>query len=272
VASTGNEVYFPQNDTPLSAAEVSAFSADPLFNFATGEPVVRAMESDLPDLSTPSIPTLTPQAQANALSRSIAWTEILLEHLVDPTIVASTDLVFSMPSRRYYTAMDYGTMQPVSNNNTHGDTSALYFIDAGTYLDLPFECQKIETWSANDRAGNLLRYLWPIAVGGYLIRPPLSICGAVGVRQTLRSGIDFSPSRTLGASVTRTELPRTNEASDGSITVTTWPKYEPTYPQGLPAIGRSFMRAENSNARDGVSGTFGATHSGRIVEPGIAPR
>jgi hypothetical protein len=273
VASTGNGLYFPQSETLLRAAEVAAFSADPLFKFAAGAPIVAATESDLPDLSTPSIPGFAPQAQANALSHTMAWTEMLLEYLVDPAIGAATDLVFSMPSRRYYTAMDYEKMQPVSNRSTHGEASAVYFVDAEEYPRVPFECQKIETWMVNDRAGNPLRYYGGIVFTGSP-PPALLICGAVSVMQTLYSEADFSPSRTLSASVTRTGLPQTDEASDGQITVNTgpWLGQGPSYPQGLPAIGRSFMKAENPNARQGVSGTFGGTFSGRIVQPGAAPQ
>jgi len=44
--------------------------------------------------------------QATALSDAMATTQVAVEYLTDPAIHASTDWVFSAPTRRYYAAVD----------------------------------------------------------------------------------------------------------------------------------------------------------------------
>lgn len=52
-AGTGNNVFFPQTAAPLTAADVTSYTADPLYNFANGGPIVVPTSRNLPDLSTP---------------------------------------------------------------------------------------------------------------------------------------------------------------------------------------------------------------------------
>jgi hypothetical protein len=282
VASSGNQIYFPQKDKPLNGNEVAAFSADPLFNRDGGAPVIAAAESDLPDLSTPLISNWTPQAQANALSHTLAWTGLSLEHIVSPAISAATDFVLSMPTRRYYRAMKYATMQPVSNADTHGVSSAVYFknttllrsYSSGYYPDFVpidlsgFECEPLGDPFAVDRDATWLTWDGIVITGTPI--PFDTACGAVGIVHVISGTAPPPPSSPLYASVTYTVSQ--GMARDGQYIYyhSDWTG-QPEVSYGTPMIARSFMRAENMNARPGVSGSYGASFPGHIVRRGAPP-
>lgn len=152
VAATGgtglaNVVFSPQSDDP--ATNVNAQTADPLLrseqiwksNAATGglaafgtangtagtpgaspaaataTPVIAASFYDLPDLSTPYLGgTTTPIAQARALTVALAAKSVTNEYLTTTSIAATTDWVFSSPTRRYNVAMNYAYTSAVGGD------------------------------------------------------------------------------------------------------------------------------------------------------------
>ena len=123
----GNVVYWPQTDALVDPAspsittlEVEKFSADPIFRtldvYTAGTSgvatkatagAIRASYYDLPDMSTPYIVAATALTQAKSLTNSLATKSIRNEFLTDTTIAASTDWLFSLPTRRYSVAFDY---------------------------------------------------------------------------------------------------------------------------------------------------------------------
>ena len=130
--STGNNVFFPQTAVPLTGVEVANYTSDPLYNFAIGGPIVVPTSLSLPDLSTPyTAAATTPQEQATDLSFEIAAQESFVEYLTDQTIQASTDWVLSMPTQRYHLAVDYRGPTLVTNRDTFGDATAVYFAPRG---------------------------------------------------------------------------------------------------------------------------------------------
>jgi hypothetical protein len=286
MASTGNQIYFPQKNTLLSAPDVAALSADPLFNRTAGTPVIAATESDLPDLSTPSISNWAPQAQANALSHAIAWDEVSLEYLIEPGILATTDFALSMPTRRYYRAMDYATMRPVRNKDTHGISSAVYFDYAYApspveyyrdfYSDrlLTLDCFEMSDPRAFDRDASPFSMGDDIVITG-AVPTYDTACGSVGVIHVMRAQDTKSPpssSLPLYASVTYTlghYVPRDGQYIFTNRGGRVW--WQPKSYYGTPAITRSFMRAENLDVRPGVSGTFGVSVAGRIAQRSAPP-
>jgi hypothetical protein len=124
-----NNLYSPQIGTALTQANVTAWSADPLFLKADTEtvvfnatsgtlvaatgvaPVFAAGYYDLPDLSTALDATITATAAATQIQTITdvlaARSSILNEYAVESAISGSTDWVFSMPTRRYSVAMAY---------------------------------------------------------------------------------------------------------------------------------------------------------------------
>jgi len=131
-AAAGNIVFFPQMNVPYNvagvAASVDAFTADPLlqttntnivrFNGVDGSrlngsgvPYITPQFSDLPDLSTPYVANNTtavsPRTFAHAVTTLLASTSTVNEYMTTASIGATTDWVFSMPTRRYSIAMNY---------------------------------------------------------------------------------------------------------------------------------------------------------------------
>lgn len=76
-----------------------AQTADSVFNTATGN--VTMYEFDLPDLSTP-YGTADTTAQLAELQTAFAKASVVTEYATDDAILASTDVVLSQPTRRYY--------------------------------------------------------------------------------------------------------------------------------------------------------------------------
>nr|WP_295941533.1 cell surface protein [uncultured Acidovorax sp.] len=145
-----NVVFFPQADD--AAGDVDALTADPLLRrtqiykstAATGalasygitnagtatvpapsgastSPIISASFYDLPDLSTPytaanSAANFPPIAQAKALTTALAAKSVTNEYLTTTSIAATTDWVFSSPTRRYNVAMNYGYTSPVGGD------------------------------------------------------------------------------------------------------------------------------------------------------------
>jgi len=76
-----------------------AQTADSVFDTATGD--VTMYEFDLPDLSTP-YGAATAAAQLAELQTALAKASVVTEYATDDSILASTDVVLSQPTRRYY--------------------------------------------------------------------------------------------------------------------------------------------------------------------------
>lgn len=83
---------------PLIAFDATT-TADSVFNTATGN--VRMYEFDLPDLSTP-YGTANVTAQLAELQGILQKASVVTEYATDDSILASTDVVLSQPTRRYY--------------------------------------------------------------------------------------------------------------------------------------------------------------------------
>jgi len=133
-APNANVVFFPQSDA--SAGNVDALTADPLMQTAggnifrfdpatgtvaagSGTPMIPASFYDLPDLSTPYLALAapnTPFTHAEALTAQLAAKSVINEYLTTTSIAATTDWVFSMPTRRYNVAMNYAYNSPVGGD------------------------------------------------------------------------------------------------------------------------------------------------------------
>ena len=140
VAGSGNLVFFPQTaDAPsfaTSAAGVSGFTADPLLQsagFATS-----VANYDFPDLSTPyttaaAIDAAATAAQATNLAAALATTSVVNEYLTGGVADFATDWVFSMPTRRYATALNYAA--PAATRLLFNAGVTAHFTAANTALN-----------------------------------------------------------------------------------------------------------------------------------------
>ena len=140
----GNFVAFPQNDT-IKIATPEKFTADPSLvskGFAgttkdvtgkwltadeTKAAVIEAIALDFPDLSTPYYAPAAAQAaidQAANLTQALAVSSITNQYAKDASIIAKTDWVFSMPTRRYAIAANYAAASTATVANTADATKA----------------------------------------------------------------------------------------------------------------------------------------------------
>ncbi len=266
-ASTGNNVYFPQTTVPLTGAEVAGYTSDPLYNFAKGGPIVAPASLNLPDLSTPYTSGVgSPQDQATELSFDIAAQETVVEYLTATSIQASTDWVVSMPTWRYHAAVDYGGPRLITNRDTFGDASAVYFTSINSDVSAAGQpCYSSGTRffiAAFNREG-------ASTMGELMLGIPetlFTFCGMVSVVSV--DGQTGPSSPTLQASATRTRIQPPFAGTDG-MALFGWQNFEGS--KGLPVLMRQFARAVNGAVSPGVSGTFGAASAGRTTRPGVRP-
>ena len=244
VLAKGNVVYFPQVSTNINATTAGLYTADPLLQGAT--PVVKGALYDLPDMSTPYTGAGTPSQQAIDLTAAIAATSVMNEYWTDPSIHAATDWVFSMPTRRYAVAVNYGAVGgPAMVQNT---SNGNYFDkDVNLQLNGDQICVKDITPSVWDREERQ-----PAAPDDVVISPstpgaPVLFCGETSVLTFNQAGA--AASGVLSATVAVKDI---GVYQDGWLKLNT-PGAVAT---GLPILGQAFVAAFNPALPDGTSGNF----------------
>lgn len=269
--TSGNLVYWPQNET-FVVGETRGYTADPLLagNLTAVPavvPAIKALNQDLPDMSTPyagNVTTVVPGAattyntaagygavtdnwaavkQASVLTAALAAVSVSNEFFTDSatvTIGAATDWVFSMPTRRYNVAFDYAAGARVYTDYTLSYTAVAavpanvnYFTAANTAVQSRVVCVDGITPVSYNREET--------TVSSVTFSPSASpvFCGEVGVwgiNQTAPTA-----SAVLGASVAVRGADATY--SEGWMRVAT-PGLGGI---GLPVVGASFTKA-SSNA------------------------
>jgi len=276
---TGLNVFWPQTATALTPQQISDNTSDAAF--LSG--LVQAASYDLPDLSTPyTSGNADPTLQANALSHALAVRKVAGEYLSDPTISATTDWVVSMPTRRYYVAVDYSATDPEDAllSTRLVDPNAVYFSKKGATLDGGFAdgnavmgnasnggksyqiCVKVNSVKFYNREELSPSSSGIVVSPGQPTEPP-SLCGEVSV-----VGIN-SPNSPLNASVARSNLSLPGGLVDGWGNLVA-DNVVSSVSLGLPLVVRQFVKATNPAVSAGVSGTFGATWAGRRLIAGTA--
>jgi len=263
VPGAGNLVWFPQTASPASTP-VNNFTADPLLT--TG--VVQAAMFDLPDLSTPystagftlisGSASAFPILQAFNLSSALATKAVVNEYITDPSIVATTDWVFSMTTRRYNVAANYtaaATARRVftdySTVTLSGSALSNFFDATNTALD-PTDTNKICVLIG---APNIYdRSEQTPAGAGFVISPgtpqaPVPLCGETSVWAFNTP----AASSTLNSSVASITFPV--PYNDGWMNVPT----PGLGGKGLPITGKAYTKAFNAAVSAGTSGNFGGS-------------
>ena len=274
--TTGALVYFPQTDDliPNPAAlgltatqRVAQFTSDPwlIAHAADVNPVLRTY--DLPDFSIPYTAATTPNEQVVLLSQAISTRKVMNEYLTDePSLIADTDWVLSMPTRRYSAAYDY-TVTPDGVALYNTGLSAFYFTAANTFVLDGQICTKGLTTLYFDREETTPG---PLSTGVIVSpQPPgqaaagFNICGEASVlsfnnSDAVTSGLVKAASGALGATVARSTietLDGSNHYTNGWLTINT-PGITPTggVPNGLPILGYEAVKALSTGTH-----AFGAT-------------
>jgi len=242
--------YWPQTQEAVGSA-VNLVSADPLFlgaadallsDGATPVPsaAIKAAYYDLPDLSTPYQGDLTssavPSAQAWQLSNILAATSIANEFLVGPA-EATTDWVFSMPTRRYSVAMNYAEATASGDGRRfNADLHGQYYGSSNTVVVGGLICVKGITREIYNREEGSVANPDEVVVSPSELPPETSFCGEASVLSI--NGGGAQPTATLSANVAVNDIDTTYQegwmrlATPGAGAVV-----------GLPVIGASHTRA-----------------------------
>ena len=214
-------------------------------------PIVKAVWSDFPDISTPYLEGASmPTFQAAQLSKIMAVKSVINEYATEPGIGAASDWVLSMPARRYSVGADFRQSQPVLVYSlVTGACNAEYFSSANSSVANGLICTLAEDQTFFDREAAGRHQ--PAGSTNPQAVTPLSLCGAVPV-------LKFANESALAASVSVVQagaasvngwatLNTKNSALISAITTTT----------GIPLIGASFIKASNPVSAPGVSGNYG---------------
>ena len=252
---TGNVVYFPQTNTPVTTASVANYTADIVLT--TPAAAVAAAMYDLPDMSTPYLSGVTvPSVQATNLATSIATKAVINEYWTDDAIMANTDWVFSMPTRRYAVAMDYKNDKALQNDGVK------------THFDLAVNVVKnADALCVNDPSANS----WgreeenEVSLNDDVISPGTpeqkkSFCGEVSIL-SFANGTDAERSAVLGAAIARSDIAA--KYQNGWVQIST----PGATNAGLPIIGSAFASAFNQAVDVGTSGNFSVNWNHRFVRP-----
>lgn len=275
--ATGNVVYWPQ--TGADAVTPNFYTADPLLRTANvfnstptadATAAVKAGSYDLPDLSTPYTAISTPAAaaatdpliQARDLSQALSSASSTNEFLTTASISASTDWLFSQPTRRYSVALDYAAISATDDGRRFSDLfqdtlATGFFLPANTLVSSTTNgngrqiCVKGIVPSSYDREENGVAAQTVVVVSPSTPQDPLSFCGEATVLSLNLGGILADGTKSLKASVAVKDLDVTY--AEGWMVL----KTPGATTSGLPVLGASYVRAFSG------SQSFGATYQHR---------
>ena len=286
-----NIVFFPQTGDDVANADNA--TSDPLLRQTavlmanklaidpSKLPLVQPAMYDLPDLSTPyvdpagaAVPpvglgTDAPLNQAVALTKSLNVQSVTNEFNVEPGLDASTDWVFSMPTRRYHVAMDYeAASRVISGFDGRVYTSTTVAAGSGTASATPnvfnTEFQPTNTaLDTNDKtricvaSGGIAMFdrEETTKTTGFVVSPgqatTVRFCGETSVLSFQLEGSSNNPS-VLGSTV-----------ANQSITTPYINGWANLSAAGKPVLGAAYIKLVNNGARAGVSGNYGLVYGHR---------
>jgi hypothetical protein len=286
--STGNVVYWPQTGVTI---DPTLYTADPLLRKGVGSQVyghnattdtytnevtiaaVAAGNYDLPDMSTPyttatAAPVPDSFVQARNLTAAIAASSATNEFLTENG--AKTDWVFSQPTRRYSTSLNYAAISAtddgrrfsnlfaVNADGTAGNdiaanaktdfTTKSYFAGDTTLVTSRQICVKGPGISVWDREETTLTASTDVVVSPSTPAAALSFCGEDTVLSVNNGGIQAAGTGALKATVAVKDLDVTY--INGWMTLTTPGAHGVV---GLPVLGSAFEKANAGTSSFGVA-------------------
>ena len=263
----GNFVLFPQDDAVSAAASTpDTYTADPVLKTtgvtnATGGavadlPVLKAVNYDFPDLSTPYLSGVTdPAVQASKLTAAVANGGVSNQFDVDKTVAAKTDWVLSMPTRRYSVGANYSVASTsddyrVFNAAVVSADDKAFFTKDNTTVDADGNiCVATKSNTFYDREEASVKNGAVISPG---IATVIRLCGEVNV-------LSFNAKdakSVLGASIARGNADVGYANGWGAV----------SYNSPLPVVGSAFISATNAHSAPGVSGNYGITWPHRFAK------
>ena len=271
--AAGVNVFSPQDNNPI--ANAAALTADPLLKSG----LVVASNFDIPDLSTPYLAaTTTPEQQVNSLTEALAVTSVINQFANDSAIKAKTDWVFSMPTRRYSIAANYkaavsqikgtiaqataspSTVYSVYNSGTNTYFSANAGANTSVAMGSEYEatrqigqiCLTAPNLKFYDREeGTRVNGKEPVFSPGEQ-QQVAKLCGEVSVLKFADRGQSV-----LGADLTPFYVE--------GVAVNGWGQIG--FGGAVPVVGAAFLKVNNPNVGQGVSGNYGITWPHAYVAP-----
>jgi hypothetical protein len=270
---------------------VSGWTADPLL-IGTA-PIVAATMQDLPDMSTPYISGLAPNAnnnynaaaayaagvndqwaakvQASKLTAALAAVTVNNDFYVDSAIGGATDWVFTMPTRRYSAAVKYAATPTIAfTDYTKTDTAAPGTVIAATsaiggvlnYFDATNASLSGNVICVSGITPTMYNREEGSAAGASVTFSPstvtaASFCGEAGVwalGQTLATG---GSTNVLSSGITNVaQGVSVNNFAAGWLSVAT----PGLGARGLPVVGAAFSKASSDPAK-----TYGWSQSHTVT-------
>jgi hypothetical protein len=207
--------------------------------------------------------TRFPLNQARNLTETLASTSITNEFLTDASISATTDWVFSMPTRRYSVALNYaatGTDDGRRFSELVDDTVAStltrgYFIPASTTVSSRQICVYNIGFTPRDREESEVVSTTDVVISPSTPGVVTAFCGEASILSVNNGGATTSGALKANVAVKDLTVPYT----DGWMAVATPAGGAVSAgPAGLPVIGASFVRALGNGTQ-----TFGAAYPHR---------
>ena len=208
----------------------------------------------------------TPLEQANALTGAIAAKSVTNEFFTDSSVTASTDWVFSQPTRRYSVALSYAAISAtddgrrfseIVDNATAGTMTTGYFIPGNTVVATPSAtvgrqiCVSGITYTTYDREESTTVTTSTPVISPNTVAPAVAFCGEASVLSINNGG--SATTAALKANVSVRDL--TTGYTDGWMNMGT--------PGGSAGLGLPLVGAAFEKAIGGTS-TFGAVYSHRL--------
>jgi len=245
IATAGNIVYWPQSKAEVTlTAGLDTETADPLLIKATFKPLMQ----DLPDLSTPYlVGSTTASVQALAVSAALATSSITNEFLTGSGVGATTDFVFSMPTRRYSVAYDYTGATEATALLVNTKVADYFKNGVNLAVDLVAKqiCVKNITYEGWDREENVTKSPTDIVVSPAVTDPATPFCGETSVLAVNRGVSATLPTGALQAKLAIRGLDVSSVApTSGWITLST----PGATTKGLPILGSAFVSASTGTA------------------------
>jgi len=238
--------YWRQANIPVAYS--TTLTADRVFDPAGGN--VKMYEYDLPDLSTPYGDGVDAFAQRDAVTAALAKGSVITEFVTDESVNATTDVVLSQPTRRYYyTWLDVpsASTDPLLTLATVNGADGVY-----ASLNAANNTVAVGAPSFTDREEGVIANPTSIVISPNP-QPQAAIWTIQGEVAVIAINNGATPTGSLGASLTAQDY--STAFTDGWVRLSTTTA---TGAQQLPVIGFSAINVFNNGV--GAAGTnYGLT-------------
>ena len=271
-------IYSPQIGNAVSATDVAAWSADPLFRAASGtamyslttQALTTAVGSnavfdagyyDLPDLSTSIEATPAagvPETNITNITAALSQRASLInEFAIESAIGGSTDWVFSMPTRRYSVAMAYSKISATLDGrvwntrlNSVDGTIVNQFQRANTSIVGGLICVTGANPAPTNREETSPSSSAAVVVSPSTVAGTVKLCGETSVLSFNQGNVATSASLKANVAVTNIDLPYATGWATMSVVA---PNLTTT---NYPVAGGVFQRAQFGTQGFGVFRPF----------------